>query len=49
VTRIEDSNRQAVSIESPAVPALLPDRRLMTLGATPDAVFEQTSAQLAAR
>jgi hypothetical protein len=49
VTRIEDSNRQVVPIEATAVPALLRDRRLMALRALLDAVFDQTSAQLAAR
>jgi hypothetical protein len=49
VTRIEDANRQAVSIMATAVSALLCDRRLMAQGAPPDAVFEQTYAQPAAR
>ena len=46
--RIEDSTRQAVSIGANAVPAFLLDRRLLVLGAQPDAVFEQAYAQLAA-
>lgn len=45
--RIEQSTRQAVSIGANAVPAFLLDRRLLVLGAQPDAVFEQALAQLA--
>ena len=47
--RIEDSTRQAVSIGANAVPAFLLDRRLLVLGAQPEAVFEQAHAQLTAR
>ena len=46
--RIEGSTRQAVSIGANAVPAFLLDRRLLVLGAQPEAVFEQAYAQLAA-
>ncbi len=46
--RIEDSTREAVSIGANAVPAFLLDRRLLVLGAQPEAVFEQAYAQLAA-
>lgn len=44
--RIEDSTRQAVSIGANAVPAFLLDRRLLVLGAQPEAAFEQAFAQL---
>jgi predicted DsbA family dithiol-disulfide isomerase len=37
-----------VSIGANAVPAFLLDRRLLVLGAQPEAVFEQALAQLAA-
>lgn len=46
--RIEDSTRQASSIGANAVPAFLLDRRLLVLGAQPEAVFEQAYAQLEA-
>ncbi len=46
--RIEDSTRQAVSIGANAVPAFLLDRRLLVLGAQPEAVFEQAVARLEA-
>ena len=46
--RVEESTRQAVSIGANAVPAFLLDRRLLVLGAQPDAVFEQAFAQLEA-
>jgi predicted DsbA family dithiol-disulfide isomerase len=46
--RVEGSTRQAVSIGANAVPAFLLDRRLLVLGAQPDAVFEQAFAQLEA-
>ena len=46
--RIEDSTRQAVSIGANAVPAFLLDRRLLVLGAQPEAAFEQAFAQLEA-
>ena len=46
--RVQESTRQAVSIGANAVPAFLLDRRLLVLGAQPDAVFEQAFAQLEA-
>ena len=46
--RVEDSTRQAVSIGANAVPAFLLDRRLLVLGAQPEAVFEQALARLQA-
>jgi predicted DsbA family dithiol-disulfide isomerase len=44
---VELSTRQAVSIGANAVPAFLLARRLLVLGAQPEAVFEQAFAQLA--
>ena len=44
--RIDDSTRQAVSIGANAVPAFLLDRRLLVLGAQPEAAFEQAFTQL---
>ena len=44
--RIDASTRQAVSIGANAVPAFLLDRRLLVLGAQPEAAFEQAFAQL---
>lgn len=44
---VHDSTRRAVSIGANAVPAFLLDRRLLVLGAQPEAVFEQALAQLA--
>lgn len=44
---VADSTRQAISIGANAVPAFLLDRRLLVLGAQPEAVFEQAYAQLA--
>ena len=45
---VRDSTDQAVSIGANAVPAFLLDRRLLVLGAQPEAVFEQALAKLAA-
>jgi len=47
--RIESSTRQATSIGATGVPAFLLDRRLLVLGAQPEAVFEQGFAELEAR
>jgi predicted DsbA family dithiol-disulfide isomerase len=44
--RIDDSTRQAASIGANAVPAFLLDRRLLVLGAQPEAAFEQAFARL---
>lgn len=44
---VRSSTRSAVSIGANAVPAFLLDRRLLVLGAQPEAVFEQALAQLA--
>ena len=44
--RIEASTRQATSIGANAVPAFLLDRRLLVLGAQPEAAFEQAFAQM---
>jgi predicted DsbA family dithiol-disulfide isomerase len=44
--RIRDSTREAVGIGANAVPAFVLDRRLLVLGAQPEAVFEQALAQL---
>jgi predicted DsbA family dithiol-disulfide isomerase len=44
---VRESTRQAVSIGANAVPAFLLDRRLLVLGAQPDAVFEQALAEAA--
>lgn len=44
---IHASTRQATSIGANAVPAFLLERRLLVLGAQPEAVFEQALAQLA--
>jgi predicted DsbA family dithiol-disulfide isomerase len=44
--RIEGSTRQAASIGANAVPAFLLDRRLLVLGAQPEALFEQAFEQL---
>jgi predicted DsbA family dithiol-disulfide isomerase len=46
--RVEESTSQAVSIGANAVPAFLLDRRLLVLGAQPEAVFEQAFARLEA-
>jgi predicted DsbA family dithiol-disulfide isomerase len=43
--RVEGSTRQAVSIGANAVPAFLLERRLLVLGAQPEAVFEQAFAR----
>jgi predicted DsbA family dithiol-disulfide isomerase len=43
---IETSTRQAVSIGVTGVPAFLLDRRLLVLGAQPEAVFERAFEQL---
>jgi predicted DsbA family dithiol-disulfide isomerase len=45
---VRDSTRQAVSIGANAVPAFVLDRRLLVLGAQPEAVFEQALTRLAA-
>jgi predicted DsbA family dithiol-disulfide isomerase len=45
---IRESTRQAVSIGANAVPAFVLDRRLLVLGAQPEAAFEQAFEQLAA-
>jgi predicted DsbA family dithiol-disulfide isomerase len=42
---VRESTRQAVSIGANAVPAFLLDRRLLVLGAQPEAVFEQALAE----
>jgi predicted DsbA family dithiol-disulfide isomerase len=47
VDRVLASTRDAVSIGANAVPAFVLDRRLLVLGAQPEAVFEQAFAQLA--
>ena len=44
--RIESSTREAYSMGANAVPAFVLDRRLLVLGAQPDAVFDQAFAQL---
>ena len=44
---VRESTRQAVSIGANAVPAFLLDRRLLVLGAQPEAVFEQALAKTA--
>ena len=44
--QIVDSTRQAASVGANAVPAFVLDRRLLVLGAQPEAVFEQAFAQL---
>src|SRR5688572_17448189 len=44
---VRESTRQAVSIGANAVPAFLLDRRLLVLGAQPEAVFEQALAETA--
>jgi len=44
---VEASTVQAASIGATGVPAFVLDRRLLVLGAQPDAVFEQAFAQLA--
>ena len=44
--RIESSTREAYSMGANAVPAFVLDRRLLVLGAQPEAVFEQAFAQL---
>ena len=44
--RIEASTREAYSMGANAVPAFVLDRRLLVLGAQPDAVFDQAFAQL---
>ena len=44
--RVVDSTRQAVGVGANAVPAFVLDRRLLVLGAQPEAVFEQAFAQL---
>ena len=44
--RVEQSTRQAVAIGANAVPAFLLDRRLLILGAQPEAVLEQALAQI---
>jgi predicted DsbA family dithiol-disulfide isomerase len=44
--RVESSKREAYSMGANAVPAFVLDRRLLVLGAQPDAVFEQAFAQL---
>jgi predicted DsbA family dithiol-disulfide isomerase len=46
--QIVDSTRQAASVGANAVPAFVLDRRLLVLGAQPEAVFEQAFAQLEA-
>ena len=46
---VRSSTGQAVSIGANAVPAFLLDRRLLVLGAQPEAVFEQAVEELAAR
>lgn len=45
--RVTGLTQQAVSIGANAVPAFVVDRRLLVLGAQPQAVFEQAFAQLA--
>jgi len=45
---VEDSTAQAASVGVTGVPAFVLDRRLLVLGAQPEAVFEQAFAQLAA-
>jgi len=44
--RVESSTREAYSMGANAVPAFVLDRRLLVLGAQPQAVFEQAFAQL---
>ena len=44
--RIETSTREAHSLGANAVPAFVLDRRLLVLGAQPDAVFQQAFEQL---
>ena len=44
--RIEASTREAHSLGANAVPAFVLDRRLLVLGAQPDAVFQQAFEQL---
>ena len=44
--RIESSTREAYSMGANAVPAFVLDRRLLVLGAQPEAVFVQAFAQL---
>jgi predicted DsbA family dithiol-disulfide isomerase len=44
--RVESSTREAYSMGANAVPAFVLDRRLLVLGAQPEAVFEQAFAQL---
>jgi len=45
---VETSTLQAASVGVTGVPAFVLDRRLLVLGAQPEAVFEQAFAQLAA-
>ena len=45
---VEASTQQAASVGVTGVPAFVLDRRLLVLGAQPEAVFEQAFAQLAA-
>jgi len=45
---VEASTQQAASFGVTGVPAFVLDRRLLVLGAQPEAVFEQAFAQLAA-
>jgi predicted DsbA family dithiol-disulfide isomerase len=45
---VEASTQQAASVGVAGVPAFVLDRRLLVLGAQPEAVFEQAFAQLAA-
>lgn len=46
--RVQDFTREAVSFGANAVPAFVLDRKLLVLGAQPEAVFEQAFAQLEA-
>jgi predicted DsbA family dithiol-disulfide isomerase len=46
VDRIRDSTQQAAALGVTGVPGFLLDRRLLVLGAQPEAVFEQAFAQL---
>jgi predicted DsbA family dithiol-disulfide isomerase len=45
---VESSTQQAVSIGVTGVPGFVLDRRLLVLGAQPEALFEQAFEQLAA-
>lgn len=44
--RVETSTREAYGVGANAVPAFVLDRRLLVLGAQPEAVFERAFAQL---